>query len=183
MKYLYKYPQKKFPYENLVAKSARRGKTEKEYQLMDPGIFEDNRYFDCFVEMAKEDEEELLFRETAYNRGPDPAKLNVIPHVWFRNTWTWDPEKNAKRPSIRQIAPLTARTKHEKLGHQFCQLSPSPGISKSGRDVQPRMLFTENETNVHTLYGLKNLQPFVKDAFQRHIVNQELGAINPRSHG
>lgn len=130
MKYLYKYPQKKFPYENLVAKSAKRGKTEKEYQLMDTGIFEDNRYFDCFVEMAKEDDEELLFRVTAYNRGPDPAKLNMIPHVWFRNTWTWDPEKNAKRPSIRQIAPLTAQTKHEKLGHQFCQLSPSSGISK-----------------------------------------------------
>ena len=98
MKYLYKYPQKKFPYENLVAKSAKRGKTEKEFQLMDTGIFEDNRYFDCFVEMAKEDNEGLLFRVTAYNRGPDPAKLNMIPHVWFRNTWTWDPEKNAKRP-------------------------------------------------------------------------------------
>ncbi|KAL9127480.1 MAG: hypothetical protein Q9175_007726, partial [Cornicularia normoerica] len=183
MKYLYKYPQQKFPYENLVSENAKRGKTEREYQLIDTRVFEDNRYFDCFIEMAKEDDEELLFRVTAYNRGPDAAKLHVIPHVWFRNTWAWDPEINPKRPSIKQIAPLTAQTKHEKLGHHFCQLSPSPGIGKSGHDVQPRMLFTENETNLHTLYGSKNPQPFVKDAFHRHIVNRERGAINPHCCG
>lgn len=183
MKYLYKYPQRKFPYENLVSENARRGKSEREYQLIDTGIFEDDRYFDCFIEMAKEDDEELLFRVTAYNRGPDPAKLHVIPHVWFRNTWAWDPEQNPRKPSIKQIAPLTAQTKHEKLGHQFCQLSPSPGIGKSGQDVQPRMLFTENETNLHALYGSKNPQPFVKDAFHRHIVDRERGAINPHCRG
>ena len=77
MKYLYKYPQKDFPYENLVSENAKRGKTEREYQLLDTGIFEDDRYFDCFIEMAKEDDEELLFRVTAYNRGPDPSKLHV----------------------------------------------------------------------------------------------------------
>ena len=132
MKYLYKYPQRGFPYGDLVSENAKRSKTEREYQLLDTGVFEDDRYFDCFIEMAKEDDEELLFRVTAYNRGPDPSKLHIVPHVWFRNTWAWDPERNPKKPSIRQIAPLTAQTKHEKLGLQFCQLSPSPGIGKSG---------------------------------------------------
>ena len=183
MKYLYKYPQQEFPYENLVSENANRGKTEREYQLIDTGVFADDRYFDCFIEMAKEDDEELLFRVTAYNRGPDAAKLHIIPQIWFRNTWAWDPEKNPKKPSIRQIAPLTAQTKHERLGHHFCQLSPSPGIGKNGQDVEPRMIFTENETNLHTLYGSNNPQPFVKDAFHRHIVNRERGAINPSCRG
>lgn len=183
MKYLYKYPHCKFPYQQLVSENAKRSKAEREYQLMDTGVFKDDRYFDCFIEVAKEDDEELLFRVTAYNRGPDPARIHIIPQMTLRNTWSWDPEKAAKKPSIRQIAPLTAQTKHEKLGNQFCQLSPSPGIGKSGEDVQPRMLFTENETNVQTLYGSKNAQPYVKDAFHRHIVNRERGAVSPHCRG
>lgn len=185
MKYLYKYPQQKFPYERLVAENAKRSKAESEYQLIDTGAFEDDRYFDCFIEVAKEAHapDELLFRVTAYNRGPEAAPLHVIPQVWYRNTWSWGPEQDPKKPVIKQIAPLTAQTKHEKLGHQFCQLSPSPGIGQSGQDVQPRMLFTENETNLHTLYGSKNPQPYVKDAFHRHIVNRERDAVNPRCRG
>ena len=171
MKYLYKYPQRKFPYEELVAKSAKLSKTEKEYQLIDTGIFDEDRYWDIFIETAKEtdDEEELLFRVTAYNRGPEAARLHIIPHVWFRNTWTWNREKEGKKPSIRQIAPLTAQSKHHQLGDRFFQLSPSPGIGNSGEDVQPQMLFTENDTNFKSLYGGKNPQPYVKDAFHRHI--------------
>ena len=183
MKYLYKYPQRKFPYEQLVAENATRGKGEREYQLLDTGVFDENRYFDCFIETAKETDEELLFRVTAYNRGREAAPLHIIPHVWFRNTWSWNTEKDSKKPSIRQIAPLTAQTKHEKLGNQFFQLSPSPGIGNGGQDVQPRMLFTENDTNFHALYGSKNPQPFVKDAFHRHIVDSERDAVNPHSKG
>ena len=181
MKYLYKYPQRKFPYEELVTESAKLTKTEREYQLIDTGIFDDDRYWDIFIETAKEtgDEEELLFRVTAYNRGPEAAPLHIIPHVWFRNTWTWNREKEGKKPSIRQIAPLTAQSKHHKLGDRFFQLSPSPGIGKSGEDIQPQMLFTENDTNFKSLYGGKNPQPYVKDAFHRHIGWSRRNSIFP----
>ena len=183
MKFLYKYPQRKFPYEDLVEENMKRGRLEREYQLIDTGIFEDDRYFDCFIETAKEGPDELLFRVTAYNRGPDPAPLHIIPQVFFRNTWSWVVEENVKKPNIRQIAPLTAQTKHAKLGHQFCQLSPSPCIDDSGEDIIPKLLFTENETNLNKLYSTKNSQPYVKDAFHRRIVDGEKGATNPHLRG
>lgn len=170
MKYLYKLPQRKFPYDQLVTENAKRGKLEREYQLMDTGIFENDRYFDCFIEVAKEDPDELLFRCTAYNRGSEAAPIHIVPQVWFRNTWSWKKEIEGKKPTIKQIGPLTAQTTHEKLGHQFVQLSPSPGVGESGVDVKPRMLFTENDTNVNELYGSQNPQPYVKDAFHRYIV-------------
>lgn len=178
MKYLYKYPQRKFPYQDLVAENARRGKTDKEYQLADTGVFDDNRYWDIFIEIAKEDEDELLFRATAWNRGPEPAPLHIVPHVWFRNTWSWGREPASKKPIIRQIAPLTAQSKHWKLGDRFFQLSPSPAVGESDQDIQPQMIFTENDTNYKSLYGGVNAQPYVKDAFHRLIVDGERGAIN-----
>ncbi|KAL9593433.1 MAG: hypothetical protein Q9219_007558 [cf. Caloplaca sp. 3 TL-2023] len=183
MKYLYKYPQGKFPYQDLVAENARRGKEDKEYQLADTGIFDDDRYWDVFIEIAKEDEDELLFRATAWNRGPEPAPLHIIPHVWFRNTWSWGHEAESKKPSIRQIGPLVAQSKHWKLGDRFFQLSPSPSVGDSGRDIQPQLIFTENETNYNFLYGDHNAQHFVKDAFHRLIVNGERDAVNPRCIG
>ena len=150
MKYLYKYPQKEFPYEDLVETNAKRSKTEREYNIIDSGIFEDNRYWDIFIETAKEsdDEEELLFRVTAYNRGPDRAPLHIVPHVWFRNTWSWGHEPDAKMPSIRQISPVAAETKHPKIGTRYFQLSPSPGVGKSGKDVEPQLMFTENDLSL-----------------------------------
>jgi len=189
MKYLYKYPQKRFPYEDLIARNAKRTKTEKEYNLIDTGIFDEDRYWDIFIETAKEteEEEELLFRITVYNRGPDPAPLHIIPHVWFRNTWTWNLEQKKPKPSIRQIAPLTAQSKHHKLGDRFFQLSPSPGTGSSGEDVQPKMLFTENDTNLKALYGGKNLQPCTylryHISFYIQVLNYEIGlwTINHRA--
>ncbi|KAI9788029.1 MAG: hypothetical protein M1835_002519 [Candelina submexicana] len=187
MKYLYKYPQKKFPYEDLIKENARRGKQEREYQLIDTGIFADDKYFDIFIEVAKEsdDAEELLFRVTAWNRGPEPAPLHVVPHVWFRNTWAWGREAKCKKPSIAQIGPTTAQSKHYKLGDRYFQLSPSPGIGSSGNDVQPQLIFTENDTNYNALYGSKNpkQEPYVKDAFHRYIVDDEKEAVNPRHCG
>ena len=93
MKFLYKLPQRRFPYEDLIETNAKRGRDEQEYNIIDAEAFKDNRYFDIFIETAKEadDEEELLFRVTAYNRGPEPAPLHIIPHMWFRNTWSWGP--------------------------------------------------------------------------------------------
>ena len=186
MKYLYKYPQKKFPYDDLIAENARRSRLDREYQLLDTGIFNEDRYWDIFIEVAKEadDEEELLFRVTAYNRGPESAPLHVVPQVWFRNTWSWGREEARKKPSIRQISPLTAQTKHWRLGDRYIQLSPSPAIGQSGQDIQPQMIFTENDTNFKSLYGADNAQPYVKDAFHRFIVDGGAqGVINPHSRG
>ncbi|KAI9680199.1 MAG: hypothetical protein M1829_001436 [Trizodia sp. TS-e1964] len=185
MKFLYKYPQEEFPYKDLIKENARRGKLDKEYQIVDTGIFDDDKYWDIFIETAKDsnDPDELLFRVTAYNRGAEPAPLHIIPHVWFRNTWTWGHEAPEKKPSIRQMGPLTAETKHWKLGKRYFQLSPSPGGGPNRADVLPQMIFTENDTNVKKLYNGANSQPYVKDAFHRHIVDQEKRAINPNHRG
>jgi len=150
MKLLYKYPQAKFPYEDLVEENTKRGKEDREYQIIDTGIFDDDRYWDIIIETAKEteDPDELLFRVTAWNRGPEPAPLHVIPHVWFRNTWAWGHESIDKKPSIHQVSETVAHTKHYKLGERYFQLSPSPGVGPSGQDVQPELIFTENDTDL-----------------------------------
>ncbi|KAI9753805.1 MAG: hypothetical protein M4579_004986 [Chaenotheca gracillima] len=183
MKYLYKYPQKKFPYEDLRKENAKRGKDEREYQIIDSGAFDEDRYWDIFIETAKETDEELLFRVTAYNRGPEPAPLHIIPHVWFRNTWSWGHESADKKPAIRRLGATTAHSKHWKLGDRYMQLSPSPGVGDNGQDILPELMFTENDTNFEQLYDGKNKQPYVKDAFHRYIVDEEKNAINPRNQG
>ncbi|UKZ82125.1 hypothetical protein TrVFT333_009909 [Trichoderma virens FT-333] len=185
MKFLYKYPQKPFPYADLIKENARRTRNDKEYQLLDTGVFDDDRYWDIFIETAKEadDPDELLFRVTAWNRGPDPAPLHIIPHVWFRNTWTWGREPEDKKPSIVAHTEDSAKTKHWKLGERYFLLSPSPGVGTSGTDVLPQLMFTENDTNTELLYEQKNEQPYVKDAFHRHIVGGEKEAINPAQTG
>ncbi|KAK4120828.1 hypothetical protein N657DRAFT_648622 [Parathielavia appendiculata] len=185
MKYLYKYPQKAFPYEDLLIENAKRGKDDKEYQILDTGVFDEDRYWDIFIETAKEDDDpdELLFRVTAWNRGPERAPLHIIPHVWFRNTWSWGREPAENRPSIGVHDEYLLKSKHHQLGDRYVLLSPSPGVGPSGEDVQPELLFTENETNFEMLYGGKNESQYVKDAFHRHIVNQEKGAVNPAQIG
>ncbi|RMZ90983.1 hypothetical protein DV736_g1759, partial [Chaetothyriales sp. CBS 134916] len=185
MKFLYKYPQRKFPYEELIEENQKRSREEREYNLIDTDAFQDDRYFDIFIETAKEtdDPDELLFRVTAYNRGPEPAPLHIIPHMWFRNTWTWGHEDPKKKPNIRIVGPMTAQSKHYKLGNRFLQLSPSPGCGPGADDIRPQLMFTDNDTNHERLYGTKNKQPYVKDAFHRWIVDEEKGAINPRCTG
>ncbi|RDL40291.1 Uncharacterized protein BP5553_00270 [Venustampulla echinocandica] len=185
MKFLYKYPQRKFPYEDLVEENAKRGKADQEYQILDTGVFEDDRYWDIVIETAKETDnpDELLFRVTAWNRGPEPAPLHIIPHVWFRNTWAWGHESADKKPSMHRVSPLVAHSKHHKLGERYFQLSPSPGVGLSGQDVEPELIFTENDTNFESLYGGKNEQPYVKDAFHHYIVDKEKKAVNPKHTG
>ncbi|QKX59909.1 uncharacterized protein TRUGW13939_07051 [Talaromyces rugulosus] len=185
MKFLYKYPQKKFPYQELVDENARRGKDEHEYQILDTGVFAENRYWDIFIETAKEedDEEELSFRVIAYNRGPEPAPLHIVPHVWYRNTWAWGWEDKEKKPKIKQTGPLTAKSSHHSLGDRYVRLSPSPPFNGGEEDIQPQMLFTENDSNNKALWGSENDQPYVKDAFHRHIVDEEKGVINPDNEG
>lgn len=185
MKFLYKYPQRKFPYEQLIKENAKRTREEKEYSLIDTKVFDDDRYWDIFIETAKEadDEDELLFRVTAYNRGPEPAPLHIVPHVWFRNTWAWGRESADKKPWIRQVGGTTAQSKHHKLGERYFQCSPSPGTGSSGQDVQPKLMFTDNDTNYKALYGQPNKTPYVKDAFHRYIVDDEQDAVNPKNIG
>lgn len=185
MKYLYKYPQKKFPYEELRRESKNRNREVPEYQLLDTGAFADDRYWDIFIETAKDtdDEEEILFRVTAYNRGPEAAPLHIIPQVTFRNTWAWGHEGPEKKPSITADGDFIARTKHWKLGERVLQLSPSPGVSPESPDVTPKLLFTDNDTNYKVLYGVENKTPYVKDAFHRHIIDDEKGAVNPKQTG
>ncbi|KAK3683988.1 protein phosphatase 2c [Podospora appendiculata] len=185
MKYLYKYPQKPFPYKDLLDENARRTKKDTEYQILDTGVFEEDRYWDIFIETAKEDDnpDEMLFRVTAWNRGPDPAPLHIVPHVWFRNTWAWGREAADKKPSIEAHAENLVKSKHPTLGDRYVLLSPSPGTGPSGEDVQPEIMFTENDTNYKLLYDGKNEQPYVKDAFHRHIVDGDKKAVNPAQTG
>ncbi|KLU81536.1 hypothetical protein MAPG_00622 [Magnaporthiopsis poae ATCC 64411] len=185
MKYLYKYPQKAFPYEDLLKENGRRTKEDKEYQIVDTGVFDNNRYWDINIEMAKEDDnpDELLFRVTAWNRGPDPAPLHIVPHVWFRNTWAWGREPAENKPSVWSHGEGVLKSKHYSLGERYTVFSPSPGVGPSGEDVLPETIFTENDTNFELLYGGKNPQPYVKDAFHRYIVDGQKTAVNPARTG
>jgi hypothetical protein len=171
MKYLYKYPQAAYPYDDLVRTNGRRSRHEPEYELLDTGVFDGDRYFDVFVEYAKATPEELLVQVTVHNRGKEPATLHVLPTVWFRNTWSWGGD--APRPSLGQkgSGPVVALS-HPELGERFFYA-----------DGKPALLFTENETNAERLFGGPNRTPYVKDAFDRYLVHGEQGAVNPGRAG
>ncbi|TGZ79784.1 Six-hairpin glycosidase [Ascodesmis nigricans] len=184
MKYLYKYPQRKFPYEELRKVNGERSRDEPEYNMIDTGIFDEDKYWDIFIETCKdtEDEEEILFRVTAYNRGPEPAPLHIIPQVWFRNTWAWGHSEN-KKPTIEALDEFVAKSSHYKLGERYIQLSPSPGVTSESKDIHPRQIYTDNDTNLKALYDVNNKTEFVKDAFHHHIIDEEKGVINQAKTG
>ncbi|OAA64424.1 protein phosphatase 2c [Niveomyces insectorum RCEF 264] len=186
MKYLYKYPQAAFPYDDLVQENARRTKQDKEYQILDTGVFNDNRYWDIYIETAKEDEDPdaLVFRVTAWNRGPDPAPLHIIPHLWFRNTWAWGRERPEHKPSIECCDENLLKSSHPTLGDRYLLLAPSPSVvGPSGQDVEPELLFTDNDTNFAALYDGENETAYVKDAFHRYLVDGQKDAVNPARQG
>src|SRR3982750_960736 len=137
MKYLYKYAQAAFPYTQLVEENRRRGKNAPEFELLDTGLFDDNRYFDVFVEYAKGDVEDILIKITATNRGPDRASLSILPTIWFRNTWSWG--DSAPRAGMRQGPGPAIELTHHSLGKRWLYFEGSP-----------ELLFTENETNTKT---------------------------------
>jgi hypothetical protein len=188
MKYLYKYPQRPFPYEELVRESSNRSRDVQEHEILDTEAFEDNRYWDVFVEYAKDEDspDAISIRITAYNRGPDPAPLHIIPQIWFSNYWSWDKETPAK-PSLTLMAPGAISAKHPKLkSHLYCLPSPPPvGPSVTGEieedNVFPDMLFTENETNYKRLYGGNNVNDYAKDAFHDHIIPSHR-PVDSKSH-
>ncbi len=179
MKYLYKYPQAAFPYADLVETNRKRTKNDMEYELLDTGIFKDDRYFDVFVEYAKDGPEDILVRITAANRGPEAAELHLLPTLWFRNDWSsWIAESNraSKKPNLQQIkatAGTTAVTAEHPLLGDFI-------LSCEG---EVPLLFTENETNHERLFGQKNESPHVKDGINDCVVQGSQSAVNSEKKG
>jgi hypothetical protein len=174
MKYLYKYPQTAFPYNDLISNSERRNRGDMEYELLDTGVFNDDRYFDVFVEYAKSTAEDILIRISACNRGPEPATLHVLPTLWFRNTWIWWPDK--PKPSLKQFKgkngyPVVAAS-NTQLGDRY--------LYCEGEIPQ---LFTENETNNMRIFGTPNASPYVKDGINNCVVKGEQDAVNPQRTG
>ncbi len=174
MKYLYKYPQSAYPYDDLVTTNRNRGRGKPEYELLDTGVFDQNRYFDVFVEYAKASPEELLVKITVHNRGPKPATLQLLPTLWFRNDWSWG--QKVDRPVLRQVAQDKAggivALAHRDLGERF--------FCAEGASA---LLFTENETNTQRLAGTPNGSPYVKDGIGDLIVQGKLNAVNPEKKG
>src|SRR5581483_7492086 len=170
MKYLYKYPQAEYPYRDLVETNRRRSREEFEYELLDTGIFDDDRYFDVFVEYAKADPEDTLIRISVHNRGPETAQLHVLPTLWFRNTWSWGDDES--KPVLRQIAENKIHASHPHLGEYALQCE---GASE--------LLFTENESNANRLWNQPNPSPYVKDAFHYYVISGSHGAVNPTKTG
>ncbi|MFM7736548.1 MAG: MGH1-like glycoside hydrolase domain-containing protein, partial [Alphaproteobacteria bacterium] len=179
---LYRYPQAEFPYARLVEESARRSREEPEPEIAETGVFEGSRWFDVLVEYAKASPEDVLVRITATNRGPEEAVLHLLPTLWFRNDWDWEPGRT--RPEVAAVAADAVRAHHPELGHHLfsCdRVRDASGRAAPGSD--PQLLFTENETNHERLFATANRTPFVKDAFHRFVVDGERGAVNPAARG
>jgi mannosylglycerate hydrolase MGH1-like protein/glycosyl hydrolase family 63 len=178
MKYLYKYPQGEFPYAELVEKNRPQERGQAEYELIDTGVFDEDRYFDVFVEYAKADTEDILIRLSATNRGPERAELHLLPTIWFRNRWSWGYME--ARPTLRQGSEqgenetnaASIELEHEYYGRRllYCEGTPT-------------LLFTENETNTQRLFGVANRQPYVKDAFHEYVIRGAREAVNPSQTG
>jgi hypothetical protein len=169
MKFLYKYPQTEFPYARLIDENRYRGKTEGEFELIDTGIFDENRYFDVFVEYAKADTEDILIKITVANRGPEDAQVHVLPTAWFRNTWSWDGA--SARPSMRAS------------GEGVIEIECSTGKKFLYCENSQELLFTENNTNKRLLYDAENETPYVKDGINDYVVGGKPDAVNPEKTG
>src|SRR5579871_3347554 len=172
MKYLYKYPQSAYPYHRLAATNRARNRQEFEYELINTGVFDEDRYFDVFVEYAKESPEDILIQITVHNRGPEPAKIHVLPTLWFRNRWSWG--RDHPRPSLR-AEPGKASIVHATeadLGERYLYC-----------DGTAELLFTENETNNQKLFNGTNRTQYVKDGINEFVVHGNSGAVNPARTG
>jgi len=173
MKYLYKYPQATFPYDQLVAENRRRGRTQPEFELLDTGVFNDDRYFDVFVEYAKEDVEDILIKITVENRGPEVANLRLLPTIWFRNIWSWKVGEPRPEMHVANAGPDPAiELNHPQMDSRWLHCEGSP-----------ELLFTENDTNVQRLFGAQNPTPYVKDGINNYVVNADRDAVNPHDSG
>jgi hypothetical protein len=178
LKALYKYPQRAYPYAALVEENRRRGKQEPEFELVDTGALEGNRYFDVFAEYAKASPEDVLIQVTVANRGPDAAVLHLLPTLWFRNTWSWgrSGEGYGQKPRLARAGPDAVEARQEDLGSYRLSAAPVAGQA-------PEWLFTENETNHQRLFGTPDGSPYVKDAFHAALVEGRREAVNPAGEG
>lgn len=181
MKMLYKYPQERYPYEQLRQENRRRGLQDPEFELIDTGVFDHDHYFDLFVEYAKAEPDDILMQVTIHNRSPDPAYYCLLPTLWYRNTWSWGypsgpMDDTPGKPSIKRgnasSGFVTAFASHPTAGDYTLQA-----------EGQPTLLFTENDTNTKRLYGVPNASPYVKDAFHEAIVNKHPQVVNPAGIG
>ena len=170
MKYLYKYPQKAFPYEQLLVENRRRGRGQQEFELTDTGVFDDNRYFDVVVEYAKASVEDIVVRIEVANRGPEAAELHVLPTVWFRNTWSWG--RGDPRPELHAALENAIELNEPQYGRRWLLSGGSP-----------ELLFTENETNTRRLYGYEGGAQYVKDGINDYVVRGDVDAVNPAQRG
>jgi len=174
LKFLYKYPQAAYPYDELVSENAKRTRNDPEYELVDTGVFEGNRYFDVFAEYAKASSEDVLIRLTAWNRGPEPARLHLLPTIWFRNRWSWGDYDDS--PDASEIAGPGGTALIELTEFHY-------GKRWLLVEGSPELLFTENETNMERLFQTKSRTPYVKDAFHRYLIQGERAAVNPAKRG
>lgn len=170
MKGLYKYPQAAYPYAQLIEENQRRDRHALEFELLDTGIFDEDRYFDVFVEYAKATAEDILIQITAINRGPETKTLHLLPTLWFRNTWSWGNKET--KPTLKLIKPGIVEASHPTLGQRY--------LYCEGRT---ELLFTENETNSQRAFGVANASPYVKDGIHNYIVSGQKDAVNPSQIG
>ena len=174
MKYLYKYPQAAYPYEDLIRTNGQRTRSEMEYELLDTGVFHEDRYFDVFVEYAKRTPEDILIQISVGNRGPEPATLHLLPTLWYRNTWSW--RAGEPKPVLRQVpgakGTSTVAAAHTVLGDRFLYC-----------DKEIPLLFTENETNNERIFGTPNAGPYVKDGINNYLVGRKQDAVNAEHSG
>ena len=171
MRGLYKYPQQRFPYEQLINENSKRGRDQPEYELVDTGIFNEGRYFDVFIEYAKASADDIAIRIRVINRGPDPAPLTLLPTLWLRNTWSWGYADEQERPMRLQGDSLRAEPGGGLGCYQLRCAEPGDWI------------FTDNETNTERLFKQPNNRPYQKDGFHRHLIDGDQGAINPAQQG
>ena len=169
MRMLYKYPQAEFPYARLVEENARRSKDDGEFELIETGVFDDDRYFDVEIEYAKADPEDILLSITVHNRGPEPAEIHVLPHVWFRNTWSWAP--GGDKPRLRRVGASRVDATHPDVGAMVVDFDP-----------RANLLFCDNETNTAALYGVAS-EGYFKDGIDEAVVHGNADAVNPDGVG
>ncbi len=198
MKGLYKYPQGEYPYQELVEENARRDKFQPEYELLDTGLFDEDRCFDVQAEYAKADPNDLLIRLTVTNNGPEAAPLDLLPTLWFKNSWTWGctHEGCEVKPRLWREGEGKVMTDHATLGRFVWEIEAAgfgPGETASGKarkragsktgNPRPELLFTENESNNQRLFNTANASPYVKDAFHRYLIHNQRDAVNPKMEG
>ncbi len=179
MKYLYKYPQAAFPYDDLVQTNRSRSRFELEYELLDTGIFDDDRYFDVFVEYAKADAEDILIQISVHNRGDAAAPIHILPTLWFRNTWSW--AVGGSKPVVQKVEGRGISVVHAYHTDDLFQQKLGDYYLYCDRVVP--LLFTENETNNERLFGSTNASPYVKDGINNCVVNGDQEAVNPLQIG